>query len=91
MDSRERARPLPVFGGDVEERGSSESAGVRADRIRLLNGIASEGLKILKQGERHLPDTVERLSPSTRKQLNDLMQRGLAELGKAREGVDNVG
>jgi len=91
LDSRERARPLPGFGGDAEERGSSEPAGVRENRIRLLNEVASEGVKILKQSERHLPDTVERLLPSTKKQLNDLMQRALAQWRKATEGVDNVG
>ena len=87
MDSRERARPLPGFSGDLEEGKTSESARVREDRIRLLNEVTSEGLKILKQSERHLPDTVERLSPSTRKQLNDLMQRGLAVWSKATKEV----
>lgn len=87
MDSRERARPLPGFRGDLEEGKTSEPAGVREDRIRLLNEITSEGLKILKKSERHLPDTVERLSPSTRKQLNGLMQRGLAVWSKATEEV----
>ena len=91
MDSRERARPLPGFGRDLEEGRSSEPAGVREARIRLLNEITSEGLKILKQGERHLPDTVERLSQPTKKQLGDLMQRGLAQWRKASEGVNNVG
>lgn len=91
MESREQKRPLPGFGRDLDERESSESAGVRADRIRLLNEIASEGLKILKQSERHLPDTVERLSPLSKKQLSDLMQHGLAQWRKATEGVNNVG
>lgn len=91
MDSRERARPLPGFSGDLEEGKTSESAGVREDRIRLLNEVTSEGLQILKKSERRLPDTVERLSPSTRKQLSDLIQRGLAVWRKATEGVDNVG
>lgn len=91
MENRAQKRTLPGFGGDPEQGRPSESAGVRADRIRLLNEIASEGLKILKQGERHLPDGVERLAPSTKKQLNDLMQRGLAQWRKDTEGVDNVG
>lgn len=90
MDTRERTPSLPGFKTDLDERESSESGGVRAARIGLLNEIASEGLKILKQGERHLPDAVERLSPSTRKQLGDLMQRSLAQWRKATEGVDNV-
>jgi len=87
LEERAKIRPLPGFGGDIDERRTSEPAGVREDRIRLLNEIASEGLKILKQSERHLPDSVERLSPSTRKQLNDLMQRGLAVWSKATEEV----
>lgn len=91
MEERARIRPLPGFGGDLEEGKSSEPAGVRADRIKLLSAITAEGLQILKKSERHLPDTVERLSPSTRKQLSDLMQRGLAVWRKATEGVDNVG
>lgn len=90
MEERARIRPLPGFGRDLEEGRSSESAGVRETRIRLLNEIALEGLKILKQSERHLPDTVERLSPSTKKQLNDLMQRGLAVWSKATEEVVNA-
>lgn len=90
MESRAQKRPLPGFGGDPEEGRTSESAGIREDRIRLLNEVTSEGLKILKQSERHLPDTVERLSPSTRKQLNDLMQRGLAVWTKATEEVKNA-
>lgn len=91
MEKRARIRPLPGFTGDFEEGRSSESPGARADRIRVLNETTAEGLKILKQSERHLPDTVERLSPSTRKQLSDLMQRGLLEWRKATEEVDNVG
>ena len=91
MESREKKRPLPGFGGNLSEGETTESAGARADRIRVLNETAAEGLKILKQSERHLPDTVERLSPSTRKQLSDLMQRGLLEWRKATEEVDNVG
>lgn len=91
MEKRTRIRPLPGFTGDSEEGGSSESPGARANRIRVLNEIAAEGLKILKQSERHLPDTVERLSPSTKKQLSDLMQRGLLEWRKATEEVDNAG
>ena len=87
MESREQKRPLPGFGGDSEEGRDSEPTRVREDRIRLLNEITSEGLQILKQNEHHLPDTVERLSPSTRKQLNDLMQRGLAVWYKATEEV----
>ena len=91
MEERARIRPLPGFGRDLEEGTSSESAGVREARIRLLNEIASEGLTILKQSERHLPDTVERLSSSTKKQLGDVMQRGLAQWKKVSEGVNNVG
>ncbi len=91
MEERARIRPLPGFGRDLEEGRSSESAGVREARIRLLNEIASEGLKILKQSERHLPDTVERLSQPTKKQLGDLMQRSLAQWKKVSEGVENVG
>ena len=90
MDSRERTRPLPGFQRDLDERESSESARVREGRIRLLNEIASDGLKILKQNERHLPETVERLLPSTKKQLGDLMQRGLAQWRKATEEVNSV-
>ncbi len=90
MESREQKRPLPGFGGDSEEGRDSESARVREDRIRLLNEITSEGLQILKKSERHLPDTVERLAPSTRKQLNDLMQRGLAVWTKATKEVENA-
>ena len=86
MEDRAQKRPLPGFGGDVEEGRASEPAGIREDRIRLLNEIASEGLKILKQSERHLPDTVERLSPPTKKQLGDLMQRGLAQWKKVNGG-----
>ena len=86
MEERTRIRPLPGFGRDSEERSSSEPARVREDRIRLLNEITSEGLKILKQSERHLPDTVERLSQPTKKQLGDLMQRGLAQWKKVSEG-----
>lgn len=91
MESREQKRPLPGFGHDLDERESTEPGGAREDRIKLLSAITSEGLQILKKSERHLPDTVERLSPSTRKQLSDLMQRGLAVWRKATEGVDNVG
>lgn len=91
MEERARIRPLPGFGGDTEEGRNSEPAGTREDRIRLLNEIVSEGLKILKQSERHLPDTVERLSPSTKKQLGNLMQRGLAQWIKTGEGVENAG
>ncbi len=82
MEDRAQKRPLPGFGGDPEEGRDSEPARVREDRIRLLNEITSEGLKILKQSERHLPDTVERLSQPTKKQLGDLMQRGLAQWKK---------
>lgn len=91
MENRAKTRPLPGFRGDLEEGRASEPAGVREARIRLLNEIASEGLKILKQSERHLPDTVERLSQPTKKQLGDLMQRGLAQWKKVSEGVNNVG
>lgn len=91
MEERARIRPLPGFGGNTDEGRASEPAGVREDRIRLLNEITSEGLKILKQNERHLPDTLERLSSSTRKQLNDLMQRGLAVWSKATEEAKNAG
>ena len=90
MEERAKNRPLPGFGGDFEEGKPSEPPGVRADRIRLLNEITSEGLQILKKSERHLPDTVERLAPSTRKQLNDLMQRGLAVWTKATKEVENA-
>jgi len=90
LEDRAKVRPLPGFGGDLEEGRDPEPAGLRADRIRLLNEVTSEGIKILKQSERHLPDTVERLSPSTRKQLNDLMQRGLAVWSKAMEEVENA-
>ena len=90
MEGREQRRPLPGFGGDVEKGGTSEPARVREDRIRLLNEITSEGLQILKQGERHLPDAVEKLGPSTKKQLNDLMQRGMAEWSKATEEVKDA-
>lgn len=79
MESREQKRPLPGFGQNLDERESTEPGGAREDRVRLLNEITSEGLKILKQSERHLPDSVERLSPSTRKQLNDLMQVSYAD------------
>ena len=86
MEERARIRPLPGFGGNTDEGRASEPAGVRETRIRFLNEIASEGLKILKQSERHLPDTVERLSQPTKKQLGDLMQRGLAQWKKVSEG-----
>lgn len=86
MEERARIRPLPGFGGNLEEGRDPEPAGVRETRIRLLNEIASEGLKILKQSERHLPDTVERLSQPTKKQLGDLMQRALAQWKKVSEG-----
>lgn len=82
MENRAQIRPLPGFRGDLEEGRHSESAGVRANRIRLLNEIASEGLKIIKETERYLPDSVERLSPSTKKKLSELMQRGLAQWRK---------
>ena len=82
MEERTRIRPLPSFREDFNEGKSSESAGARADRIRLLNEIASEGLKIIKETERYLPDSVERLSPSTKKKLSELMQRGLAQWRK---------
>ena len=91
MDTRERTPSLPGFKTDLDGRQSSESGGVRAARVGLLNEFVSEALKILKQGERHLPDAVERLSPSIKKQLGDLMQRSLAEWRKAAKGVNNVG
>ena len=91
MEEKASIRPLPGLGRDLEEGRPSEPTGARENRIRLLNEIASEGLKILKQSERHLPDTVERLSQPTKKQLGDLMQRGLAQWKKASEGGNNVG
>jgi len=90
LEERARIRPLPGFGGDFEEGRTSEPAGVRANRIRPLNEIASEGVKILKQSERHLPDSVERLSPSTKKKLSELTLRGLAQWRKTSEEASNV-
>jgi hypothetical protein len=37
-----------------------------------------------------LPDTVEQLSPSTRKQLGELMQRGLAVWRKVTQEVNSA-
>lgn len=90
MEKRARIRPLPGFGRDFEEGRSSEPAGVRANRVRLLNEIVSEGVKILKQSERYLPDSIERLSPSTRKKLNELTQQALAQWRKVSEEGSNV-
>lgn len=90
MEERARIRPLPGLGENFEEGRPSEPPGVREDRIRLLNEFASEGLQILKKSERHLPDTVEQLSPSTRKQLGELMQRGLAVWRKVTQEVNSA-
>lgn len=90
MEKRARIRPLPSFGRDFEEGKASESTGARANRVRLLNEIASEGVRILKQSERYLPDSIERLSPSTRKKLSELTQQVLAQWRKVSEGGSNV-
>lgn len=90
MEERARIRPLPGLGENPEEGRPSEPSGVREDRIRLLNEITSEGLQILKNSERHLPDTVDRLSPSSRKQLGDLMHRGLAVWRKVTQEVNSA-
>ena len=91
MEERSSLRPLSGLGEDTAERGASERPGISADRFKLLNETISEGLKILKQSERHLPDTVERLSPSTKKQLSDLIQSGLAQWRKASEEINDDG
>lgn len=88
MESRAQKRSLPGFGGDLDEGRASEQPGAREDRIRLLNEIASEGIKVLKRTKHHLPDTVEGLTPATRKQLGELMQRYLAEWRKSKEAND---
>lgn len=90
MEKRTRIRPLPGFGRNFEEGRDSEPAGVRENRIRLLNEIASEGVRILKQNERYLPDSIERLSPSTRKKLGELTQQALAQWRKVLGEGSNV-
>lgn len=80
MEGREKIRPLPGFGGDTEEEQLGEQGGARADRLRLLDQVARDGLRVLRQHEaRYLPESVDKLSATTRRHLDELTQRVLAE------------
>lgn len=80
MEGREKIRPLPGFEGDAEEEQPGQQGGARANRLRLLDQVAREGLRVLKQHEaRYLPESADKLSATTKRYLNELTQRVLAE------------
>lgn len=79
MEGREKIRPLPGFGGDTEEEQPGQQGGVGADRVGLLDQIAKDGVRTLKDNERHLPDGADKLSSTTRHYLDEMTQRFLAQ------------
>ena len=79
MESGEQIQTLPGFGGDAEIERLGKPRGIGEDRSRLLDQLAVQGLRILKETTRGgLPNGVDQLSPTTRRQLRDLSQQSVA-------------
>lgn len=86
LEGREKIRPLPGFGPDLGGGESSESGPTREALVEFLDEVAHEGINVLKiQEHRRLPATVDQLSASTRKELDDFVQRRLAQWRKLEE------
>ena len=86
LEGREKIRPLPGFGPDFEGGGPPESGPAREALLKFLDEVARDGVQVLKIGEhRRLPATVDQLSTATKKELNDLLQRRLAQWRELKE------
>ena len=79
--------PYPVSEGTLTTNGLVSREGVGEDRSEFLDNVATQGLRILKENVRGaLPNNVDQLSPTTRRQLQDLLQQSVAEWKARREG-----